>query len=213
MTENYVSAPQRVMHTLLDEISTGMLQPGEKLNEMELAARLDVSRNTLREAFISLQEFGVVARRPHRGVCVTLPETRDVDEIYQFRSLLEPAALQWSERLDAALLTRCVEEGRAAMAAGDPHGTGDANQRFHSAIIASANSVYADAVMVRVLALMRLVFIRGSAERHNFHFPYVELNAAIAQLAVEGRRVEAAAEMRAYLQRARADVRELLARA
>lgn len=99
------------------------------------------------------------------------------------------------------------------MAAGDPHGTGDANQRFHSAIIASANSVYADAVMVRVLALMRLVFIRGSAERHNFHFPYVELNAAIAQLAVEGRRVEAAAEMRAYLQRARADVRELLARA
>ena len=202
-----MSAPQRVMHTLLDEISTGMLQPGEKLNEMELAA------NTLREAFISLQEFGVVARRPHRGVCVTLPETRDVDEIYQFRSLLEPAALQWSERLDAALLTRCVEEGRAAMAAGDPHGTGDANQRFHSAIIASANSVYADAVMVRVLALMRLVFIRGSAERHNFHFPYVELNAAIAQLAVEGRRVEAAAEMRAYLQRARADVRELLARA
>lgn len=57
------------------------------------------------------------------------------------------------------------------------------------------------------------MFICGSAERHNFHFPYVELNAAIAQLAVEGRRVEAAAEMRAYLQRARADVRELLARA
>lgn len=208
-----MSAPQRVMHTLLDEISTGTLEPGEKLNEVELAARLDVSRNTLREAFISLQEFGVVVRRPHRGVCVTLPETRDVDEIYQFRSLLEPAALQWSERLDAALLTRCAEEGRAAMAAGDPHGTGDANQRFHSAIIASANSAYADAVMVRVLALMRLVFTRGSVERHDFHFPYVELNAAIAQLVAEDRRMEAAAHMRAYLQRARADVRDLLARA
>lgn len=208
----FESAQHRVTRTLLEEISTGRLAPGEKLHEVALSTRLEVSRNTLREAFVALQGLGVVVRRPHRGVCVTLPEAEHVDEIYQCRSLLEPAVLQWSERLDTDTLKDCVAAGRAARDAGDPHAAGDANQRFHSAIIASAESHYANEVMTRVLALMRLVFIRGSAERHGFHYPYVEFNASIADLAAAGHRREAAEEMRTYLDRARREVRELLSK-
>ena len=210
VTMEFVSAQQRVTHTLLEEISTGQLAPGEKLHEVALATRLEVSRNTLREAFVALQGYGVVVRLPHRGVHVTLPEISHVDEIYQCRSLLEPAVLQWSDQLDTAALKDCVAAGRAAREAGDPHAVGDANQRFHSAIIASAESYYANEVMTRVLALMRLVFIRGSAERRGFHYPYIELNATIADLAASGRRREAAEEMRSYLDRACSEVRELL---
>lgn len=200
-------------HTLLTEISTGSLAPGEKLNEVALAARLGVSRNTLREAFVALNEFGVVERLPHRGVFVMLPDVSHVDEIYAFRALLEPAALQWGQNLDVHALADCVADGRAARDAGDPDAVGDANQRFHSTIIAATGSVYADDIMARVLALMRLVFIRGSVERRGFHFPYVEQNARITELAAAGRRAEAADAMRSYLDCARCEVRELLAEA
>lgn len=208
---DFESAQQRVRRTLLHEISTGHLAPGDKLNEVALAGRLEVSRNTLREAFTALEDYGVIVRRPHRGVHVKLPDVDDVDEIYQLRCLLEPAVLRWSEGLEAECLQACVDDGRAARDAGDTAGIGDANQRFHAAIIAASQSRFAEEVMTRVLALMRLVFLRGSARHEDLHGPYLELNAEIAALVADGEREAAAEKMRTYLEQSRDEMRELMA--
>lgn len=210
MTAKFVSAHQRAARTPLDEISTGHLRPGEKLNEVDLAARLEVSRNTLREAFISLEDYGVVVRQPHRGVWVTLPDDELIDEIFRFRSLLEPAALRWSHGLDVDALHECVQDGHSARKTHDHDSVGDANQRFHAIIIESAGSAYADEMMTRVLTMMRLLFVHVSDERHEFHYPYVELNEEILQLVESGQHEQAAEKMRKYLEKSRNELRELL---
>jgi GntR family transcriptional regulator len=55
-------------HQVLDMISSGALRPGDKLGtERELAARLSVSRSTLRQVLAVLAQAGVVRRVPGRA--------------------------------------------------------------------------------------------------------------------------------------------------
>jgi len=55
-------------HRVLDMISSGALRPGDKLGtERELAARLSVSRSTLRQVLAVLAQAGVVRRVPGRA--------------------------------------------------------------------------------------------------------------------------------------------------
>ena len=55
-------------HRLLDLINSGTLRPGDRLGtERELAARLSVSRSTLRQVLAVLAEGGVVRRVPGRA--------------------------------------------------------------------------------------------------------------------------------------------------
>jgi len=57
-----------VRRRLISMVERGALIPGQKLGaERELAARLGVSRSTLRVALASLEEAGIVRRVPGRG--------------------------------------------------------------------------------------------------------------------------------------------------
>jgi GntR family transcriptional regulator len=55
-------------HRLLDLISSGALRPGDRLGtERELAARLSVSRSTLRQVLAVLADSGIIRRVPGRS--------------------------------------------------------------------------------------------------------------------------------------------------
>jgi GntR family transcriptional regulator len=59
---------EEARHGLLDLISSGTLRPGDRLGtERELAARLSVSRSTLRQVLAVLAESGIVRRVPGRS--------------------------------------------------------------------------------------------------------------------------------------------------
>jgi len=59
---------REVRRRIAGMVQQGLLRPGQKLEpERELAARLGVSRSTLRQALISLEEAGVLRRVPGRG--------------------------------------------------------------------------------------------------------------------------------------------------
>jgi DNA-binding GntR family transcriptional regulator len=65
--------PQSPLQTsLADRISSFIrddgLKPGDRINEQQLAQRLNVSRSPVRTALDLLAEQGVVVRRPQRGV-------------------------------------------------------------------------------------------------------------------------------------------------
>ena len=66
-------APVAAAAQLRQRIAAAGLVPGERLGEVALAAELQVSRNSLREAFTMLASEGLVERRPHRGVFVAAP--------------------------------------------------------------------------------------------------------------------------------------------
>ncbi|WP_299850631.1 GntR family transcriptional regulator [uncultured Roseovarius sp.] len=90
----------RTHERLQELILTGDLVPGSKLLETQVAARLDVSRATLREAMIRLSEIGLLVNLPFRGTYIRKLDRVDLQEIYSFRTGLEKMAFQfgWDKR-------------------------------------------------------------------------------------------------------------------
>lgn len=64
-------AREAVVGSIRRAIVVGDLKPGDKLTEVPLAASLDVSRATLREALALLVQDGLLVQEPYRGFSVT----------------------------------------------------------------------------------------------------------------------------------------------
>ena len=75
-------------------IIKGEYQPGQQIKEEEIAARLDISRPPVREAFKMLEAEGLVVRKPRRGVYVTEMTGKDVWEAYTLKAALYELALE-----------------------------------------------------------------------------------------------------------------------
>ncbi|MBF4161931.1 GntR family transcriptional regulator [Nocardioides acrostichi] len=195
----------RVAGQLREQVAEGHLRSGTKLPEERLAAALGVSRNTLREALGQLVAERILVREAHRGVVVSTPDADDVRDVYAARLALEPGALRQGEHAPAArvaALRAAVEEGQAALEAGDHEAVGGANQHFHHAVVALAGSDRLDAQMDLLLAEMRL-FFHAMGDPRTFHEPYLAANAAICDLAEAGRWSDAAEHLTTYLTDAR----------
>jgi len=125
-------------------IVEGKLAPGDKLNESEWAARLQVSRGPVREAFRALEQAGLVFNEKNRGVFVRTVSLAEADEIYAVRAVLEEAACRMlAPRIDAtqlAALRAHVDAMRAALDTGDHDAYARANVAFHDAIVATAGN-------------------------------------------------------------------------
>lgn len=63
-----VSRRDAVMHQIRRGIVTGTLRPGERLTEVALAASLDVSRATVREALTQIAGEGLLVAEPYKGL-------------------------------------------------------------------------------------------------------------------------------------------------
>lgn len=121
-------------------ILSGALPPGARLDQVELARRLEVSRHPVRQAIERLAERGFVAISPHRSAVVAEISDKDMSELYEVRRALEPLAIRDAfARFDAALIERVDElekDMRRAEAANDLDSYMDANRLFHLAMYA-----------------------------------------------------------------------------
>lgn len=75
-----------------DMVLNGRLSPGQRINEVELSAQLDISRGILREALRGLEQEGLVVSNPHRGVVVRELTPVEAMEISEVRLALETSA-------------------------------------------------------------------------------------------------------------------------
>jgi DNA-binding GntR family transcriptional regulator len=94
MTIEYPSLTDRIYQHIKESILTNSFQPGERLQEQELADRLSVSRTPVREAINRLGAEGLVTVVPRRGVFVTKPNTKDITDIYEVREALEVLSIE-----------------------------------------------------------------------------------------------------------------------
>jgi DNA-binding GntR family transcriptional regulator len=128
-----------------DEIATGRIVPGSKLDETELAARFRVSRTPIREALIQLASTGFVEMRPRRGAVVPELGPQRLVEMFELMAELEAmcgrlAARRMSDD-DHRPLVHAQEACEALRQKHDPDGYYDQNQEFHHVIYkASHNS-------------------------------------------------------------------------
>src|SRR3712207_751012 len=89
---------RQVTRALRTAIVTMCLKPGEMLSEQEIATRLGVSRQPVREAFIKLGEAGLLRVLPQRGTLVVKISLSAVDEARFIREAVECAVAREAAR-------------------------------------------------------------------------------------------------------------------
>lgn len=80
---------QEVAHRLRQRLVEGLIAPGSKLNERELAEQLNVSRTPLREAIRALAAEGLVDLLPNRGAVAAQLSAQDVADTFEVIAGLE----------------------------------------------------------------------------------------------------------------------------
>lgn len=124
---------------LRDMVLTGQIRPGEKLNEPPLAMQLGISRPPLREAMRVLEGEGLLHLTPRRGYRVVEFESRDIDEIYGLRQVLEEYAvtklLATERAVSLAPLDDVLADMRIAAEQADSRATVRLNVDFHVRVI------------------------------------------------------------------------------
>lgn len=70
---------------------TYQFRPGERINEVHLATRLNVSRTPVREALNRLSSEGFLSTLPNRGFFGRLLDVKEIYNLYESRCLLEQA--------------------------------------------------------------------------------------------------------------------------
>ena len=78
---------------LLQEfILSGEYIPGQRIREEELIEKYGVSRTPIREAFVSLEQEGLIEIKPHRGVFVSTFSPHEIIEILRIEGVMEGLA-------------------------------------------------------------------------------------------------------------------------
>jgi DNA-binding GntR family transcriptional regulator len=195
------SVADRVAAELRLQLAEGLLLPGARLTESTIAEDLGVSRNTVREAFAELAAERLVVRHPNRGVFVASLEPGDIHDVYAVRRAIEVSAIRGGGSPERVAAVRAaVEEGKAAAAADDEEGLGNANQHFHGAIVALAGSRRLDTIMAQILAEMRLFFHKATLDA-NFYGGWLADNEEICAALEAGDLGRAGDLLLAYLDR------------
>jgi DNA-binding GntR family transcriptional regulator len=127
-----------VRRRLADEIITGQLKPGERLDECDIASRLGLSRTPVREALRQLAAIGLAELRPRRGVIVAQPDTDHLVESFEFMADLESLCARYAATRMTAAERRTLEAHHLAsgefVRKGDRDGYAAHNTEFHELI-------------------------------------------------------------------------------
>ena len=132
---------------VLAAIMNGSLAPGDRINEPDVAGRLQISRVPVREALRELESSGVVVSRKHSGVFVRRLEAKEVQDLYQMRAVLDGFAGRMAAQLPKAqvaelvkLLTASAKRMEQAMQAQQSQAYYAENLQFHWAIVEAAGN-------------------------------------------------------------------------
>lgn len=163
------SAKSVVYQTVCDWIITGVMKPGEKILDSELASYFNVSRTPVREALQLLQNQRLVCVIPGRATVVADLDVEDFEKCY--RPLAEIDAL--AAELACGKLTEemLYELEQALHASEEANRKGDTaaiihyDSRFHEIIVDAADNEYiAEFSHTLVLHIQRIRY-------HFFHMP------------------------------------------
>ncbi len=153
----------RALLKIRELLIEGAFKPGERIREVPLAAKLQVSRTPLRLALDRLAQEGLLEARPTTGFVAREFTVQDVLDAIDLRGVLEGTAARLAaERLqsreEAAVLYECIEDVNSLLRRSIP-GVDlireyiSINARFHAHLLRLAKSAIVAGSMERVLAL------------------------------------------------------------
>jgi DNA-binding GntR family transcriptional regulator len=147
--------PRTLVHQVIDALvagaSEGLILPGDRIVEADLALQLGVSRVPVREALRVLESQGVVVNEPYKGIRLTPVSPERIDQLIEVRVALETTAAKrairrgFNDGPHIESLTSLVQEMTAMAARNDVFGFATADTNFHRTLCALAgNAVLTD---------------------------------------------------------------------
>ncbi len=85
---------EEIADIIRENIVSGNVNPGEKVNEYQVAKLLNISRPPIREAFRLLAAEGLITLVPRKGAFVSKFSIEEVKEIYEMKSMMESFAVR-----------------------------------------------------------------------------------------------------------------------
>lgn len=136
----------RIAEALIDDIAAGLIEPGQRLDEVSLAERFGASRTPVREALARLVAQSILTTKGGRGVRVTVytkPQLAQMFEAMQeFEAICARLAAQRLTLLSRAEITIAQHACEDAARAGDRTAFLRANEAFYQAIYRATQNPY-----------------------------------------------------------------------
>ncbi|WP_299360400.1 GntR family transcriptional regulator [uncultured Paracoccus sp.] len=204
----------QICDMLRQQILRGMLRPGTRMSEVDVAARAGTSRQPVREAFIRLAAEGLADVRPQRGTYVTMISARAVLSARFVREAIEAdvVALLASDPQPAAAIERvraALQDQAKAAQDGDAHRFVDLDDAFHRALAELAGQAEVWTILEDLKSHMNRV--RHITARQSDLRRLVDQHARIVDAIAAGQVEPATAAMRTHLRQLLADLPEITA--
>ncbi|HJT14829.1 MAG TPA: GntR family transcriptional regulator [Dongiaceae bacterium] len=183
------SLTDRTYDAILDAICGGGLAAGARINQDEVAARLNVSRQPVVQALALLKVQGFVRESGRRGVVVAPLDRNAISHLYELRSALDGAACRGAARRGSADAKAwgpgLIQEGRAAVASGSVRRMIEADMRFHRFLYdLSGNPIIAETAQLHWHHIRRLM--GGYLQHYRVRASVWDEHEAILQAVMQG---------------------------
>jgi DNA-binding GntR family transcriptional regulator len=161
------------------------------MTEAKLAAETGIGKTPVREALTRLVQEGLVRSLPGHGYEVTPLTLGDVQDLYHFRLIIEPAAAQLAAgHVSATDLRRLDEQCAARFSAADKESQSQylqANYLFHTTIAdASGNRRLAEAVRRALEESERLFHLSSALQKSSDDLAHEHTDLVDALIAGDG---------------------------
>ena len=198
-------------HYLKGKILSCEYAPSQFLNEQKLCAEMgNISRTPMRDALGRLEQEGLIAILPKKGLMVSPITDEDVHSIYEVRLLVEPYALRmYGARLPAAELEKFYTLMQHPEMMPDFYAGDDA---FHDLLISALPNKYLRAAHDRITGQNTRFRIMTGKVGMISRSATCEEHLAILQPALAGDWNGAAAALTRHIELARDKAEETLAR-
>lgn len=158
--EALTGATSDILYRVLSEaIIAGVLPPGQRLTEEQLASLFDVSRTPVREAIVRLEAEHFAVRVPRRGLVVSRITPQEIIDVYTVRGAIDglaaALAAEHATPADVSTLSWINEQFAAAAHANDIRAMADLNLQFHEAVGKAARNSLLSNVMRQIHHIVR----------------------------------------------------------
>ena len=124
----------KIADELRGQIASGVIAPGMRLGQIELASQFNSSPVPVREALKLLTSEGIVEHDPNRGFFVARLSSEEARQLFRMRHLLEDEILlsiEWPSKTQLADLKKRAKELENLLAARKKREWWDSQLEFH----------------------------------------------------------------------------------
>jgi len=171
--KNTKGISEKVADYLKEQIRTGIYSEGDRiLGERDMALKLDVSRNTVREAYKILEAYGYLKAKHGRGFFIAseanqirkmteafFVTSNQISDLYAVRRVLEEKIVEWatkngtSEQIE--LLESIIHSAeKVIMGTMDPEKLSEYDLQFHLCLAEMSKNSVANSIMHHLIDLL-----------------------------------------------------------